>query len=63
MFEDPEWFSPVYTHQLFSQEFITGYTNLSIKMYFAQPTLKCLVEVKIFLKTLIDLHQNGFFVR
>lgn len=44
--DDPEWFSPVYTHQLFSQEFITGYTNLSIKMYFAQPTLKCLVEIE-----------------
>eukprot|EP01083_Nonionella_stella_P083443 230756_1 len=39
------FFSPVYVHQLFTNEKIIGYRDLQIRVFFSQPALHCYIEI------------------
>eukprot|EP01084_Bolivina_argentea_P317151 549852_1 len=40
------FFSPVYVHQLFTNEKIIGYKDLQIRVFFSQPSLHCYIEIE-----------------
>jgi len=40
------FFRPVYVHQIFNNEKITGYKDLSIRLFFSQPSLHCYIEIE-----------------
>ena len=46
MYDMDSFFRPVYVHQLFQNEKIIGYKDLSIRLFFSQPALHCYIEIE-----------------